>query len=1086
MLLATRALAAILASTAAFAAAPLLVQKPTVNRTHVVFALAGDLWEVPRTGGDARRLTSGAGTEAQPVYSPDGAWIAFTGEYDGNYDVFVLPAGGGMPARLTWHPGEDVAVGWSPDSKFVLFRSRRESPSRLGRLFKTPRLGGPAEALPLPTGAYGAYSPDGTRLAYQGLGFRRPMHFYDSWRRYRGGEAPEVWIADLADSSIVKVPRTDSVDQLPMWFQQRVYFLSDRSGRAALWSYDPASRKVELAHDPGPSPALKWASAGPDVIALEQFGQIALWDPKTRKSTPVAVRVGAETLEARSRLERAGEKIRSFHLSPSGARAVFEARGDVLSVPAEKGDARNLTRTPGTHERTPAWSPDGKWIAYWSDASGEYQLHLRAPDGLGEERKVRIDAPAFFYEPVWSPDSKRLAFADNRLNLWTMDVETGAMTKVDSDTYYDPLGLQQLDPQWSPDSQWLAYAKLLRNHQRAVFVYGAAAGKSTQLTDGLSDARSPVWDRDGKHLYFTASTNMALRPAWLDMSSQSHDPSRAVYIAVLRKDSPSPLAPESDEEQPTAEPAKKNAGKVEVRIDFDGIAQRILALPMPVKKYRGLVAGKAGVLFVAETLDDGLMFHRFDLAKRKPEVFLPSAGGLVISANGEKCLYRRGTQYAIAATATPPRIGEGVLKTADLEVPVDPRAEWRQMYHEVWRLQRDWFYDPNFHGYNLKAAADKYAVYLEGLGSRGDLNYLFEEMLADFSVGHLYISGGQIPAPRQVPVGLLGADYEVHNGRFRFARVLAGENWNPQLRSPLTEPGVQVEEGEYLLAVNGRDVQTDREPFGYFEGLAGKQVTLRVGRDAGGAGARNVVVVPVESEVALRLKSWIDGNRRYVDQRSRGRLAYVYLPNTGVDGYQYFNRYFFAQVDKDGAVIDERYNGGGQAADYVVDYLRRPLLNYWTTRYGEDFSTPQQAIHGPKVMIVNESAGSGGDALPWYFRKLKIGPLVGKRTWGGLVGILGFPALIDGGAVTAPNMAFWTPQGADGKPAWEVENRGVAPDIEVELDPREWRQGRDAQLERAIDTALALLEKQPHVKPQRPAYPNYNGGAASVSGGGAR
>ena len=832
------------------------------------------------------------------------------------------------------------------------------------------------------------------------------------------------------------------------------------------------------------SAKLKWASAGPDAIALEQFGQISLFDAKAKKLTPVDIRVSADLLEVRRRVDRAAGAIRSFGISPSGARAVFEARGEVLTVPAEKGDARNITSSPGAYERTPAWSPDGKWIACWSDASGEYELQLKRPDGLGEGRNIKLESPGFFFDPVWAPDSKKIAFTDNRLGLWMLEIESGKATQIDTDYYYDPLDLQRLDPQWSPDSQWVAYARLLKNHQRAIFVYSMATGRSTQITDGLSDTRSPVWDRDGKHLYFTASTNMALKPAWLDMSSNTQEATRSIYVAVLRKDLPSPLAPESDDEKPEA--GKKPADeKLEVKIDFEGLSQRILALPMPVRKYDSLSAGKAGILFAQEITEETatanvITVHKFDWKPRKAEPFLQGVNGFVVSANGEKCLYKQGDRFAIAGTAATPKGGEGVLKTAELEVGVDPRAEWRQMFNEVWRIQRDWFYDAKHHGLNLKAAADKYAVYLEGLGSRGDLSYLFDEMLSDLTVGHLYIGGGEIPSTRKVSVGLLGANFEVHGGRYRFQSVLQGENWNPTLRAPLTGPGVNVEDGEYLLAVNGVEVRIDREPFAYFEGLAGKQTTIRVGRDAGGAGARDVVVVPVESEASLRLRSWIDANRKYVDRRTGGRAAYVYLPDTGAGGYQNFNRYFFAQVDKEGAIIDERFNGGGQAADFIVDYLRRPLLNFWTTRYGADFATPQQAIHGPKVMIVNESAGSGGDALPWYFRKLQIGQLIGKRTWGGLVGILGYPVLMDGGTVTAPNMAFWNPHGPGGQPAWEVENRGVAPDIEVDLDPKEWRQGRDAQLERAIDAILAAMGKQPKIPQQHPRYPDYN----SSSGGG--
>jgi len=1077
---------------------PLLLQQPALSRTQIVFAFAGDLWRVSREGGDATRLTTGAGVESGPVFSPDGEQVAFRGEYDGNVDVFVVPATGGVPRRLTYHPGPDVPVAWTPDGKRVVFRSSRSSHSFFGRLFTIPVEGGfPAEA-PLPMAEAGSYSPDGTRLAYMPL-----SPAFETWKRYRGGTTTPIWIATLADSRTEKIPRDNSNDFNPMWVENRVYFLSDRDGPVTLFSYDLAGKKVApvLRNVLGNNGLdLKSASAGPGAIVYEQFGSLHLLDLKSEKSRKVEIRLTGDIQSARPSLEKLASRIRIGRLSPSGARAVFEARGEVLTVPAEKGDIRNLTGTPGVAERDPSWSPDGQRIAYFSDESGEYRLHLRAQNGMGEAEKIDLDAaPAFYHAPLWSPDGKKIAYWDNRLTLWHLDLEKKTPVRVDSDTYDTPL--DELNPSWSPDSKWIAYTKLLKNHLRAVFVHSLETRKNHQLTDGMSDAQHAAFDKNGKQLYFTASTDVGLGNAWLDLSSQEKRATRSVYLIVLGKDDPSPLAPESDEEKATDSGQKPEAASqkgevkspaVAVTIDLENIDQRILALPIVARDYAGLLAGKTGALFLLENTPapppppgappdssaGGRTLYKFDLQTRKIEKLTDGVRNFELSHNGEKMLYRQGERWTIAATGAAPKPGEGALKLEAMEARVDPRAEWRQMYREVWRIERDYFYDPGYHGLNLEAAAKKYEPYLENIAHRADLTYLFREMLGEMSVGHMRAGGGALPEVKRVRGGLLGADYKIENGRYRFARVYSGENWNPQLRAPLTQPGVNVVAGQYLLAVNGRDLRPPDNIYSLFEGAAGKSILLRVGPDPGGAGSREVTVVPVENEFGLRNLAWIEENRRAVDRLSGGKLAYVYLPNTAGPGYRSFNRYYFAQVGKEGAVIDERFNGGGQVAEYIIDYLKRPLMSYWATRYGEDFTTPQNAIFGPKAMIINEYAGSGGDALPWMFRQQRIGPLVGKRTWGGLVGTMGFPPLMDGGNVSAPNLAFYNLTGE-----WEVENRGVAPDIEVEYDPATVRAGRDPQLEKAVQVVLEELKKNPLPPRRKPQYPNYHKGP-TVSGDG--
>jgi tricorn protease len=1094
------ALCAFWFSTLAFAetTGPLLLRNPGVSSTEITFAFAGDIWTVPRDGGAAKRLTTGPGVEADPEFSPDGSQIAFTGEYDGNVDVYVLPASGGVPRRLTWHPASDTVLGWTPDGKKVLFSSNRTSYSRFSKLFTVALDGGLEEELPLPMGFEASYSADGAQLAY--VPIRRAFY---AWKRYRGGTTTPVWIARLSDSRVEKVPRNNSNDFNPMWADGRVWFLSDRNGPVTLFSYDPKTKKVVQAVANG-GLDLKSASAGPGAIVYEQFGSINLFDIKSGKAKAVPITVAGDYPEVRERLVKVGQRLATAHVSPNAARAVFEARGEIATVPAEKGDPRILTNTPRVMERDPAWSRDGKSIAYFSDESGEYMLHIKDQNGMGETVKVSLgEQQGFYFSPVWSPDSKKIAYTDSHLTLWYVDLNDRKPVRVDKDPYW---GVASISPAWSPDSRFLAYARRLDNYLGAIFIFSLADGKSTRITDGMSDAQNPVFDKDGKYLYFTASTDVgaSLQP---DIHAFSHPTSRSIYLTVLDKTLPSPFAPESDEEKPAEE--KKAPGgekkpetavreatgsesdkkEVTVKIDLDGILQRILSVSMPARNYTDLQAGKAGVLFAVESPafgpgaqgDQGSTVHRFDIKTRKSDVAVGGVRSFEIAANGEKMLYRQGDRWFIAPVRPmvqggSPGPGPGgpdgltSLKTDALEVRINPREEWKQMYHEAWRLERDFFYDPDYHGLDLKAAEKKYEPYLANIASRGDLNYLFAEMLGELTVGHLGVGGGEQPEVKRVPAGLLGCDFKIENGRYRFERVYSGENWNPDLRAPLTQPGINVVAGDYLLAVNGRELRGSDNVYSFLEATAGKGVLLKVGPDPDGSGSREVTVVTVDTEMQLRHLAWIEDNRRKVDQLSGGRVAYVYMPDTAFGGYTNFNRYFYAQVGKEAAVIDERFNAGGNLATDIIEMLSRKLMSMVATRDGELEQQPQGAIFGPKVMIINEFAGSGGDAMPWYFKRGGVGKLIGKRTWGGLVGRAFAPQLMDGGFVTAPGSAVFNPMTGE----WEVENIGVAPDIEVELDPELVRQGKDPQLEKAVEVVMTELRQNPLPKAKRPAYPNYH------------
>jgi len=705
---------------------------------------------------------------------------------------------------------------------------------------------------------------------------------------------------------------------------------------------------------------------------------------------------------------------------------------------------------------------------------------------MGAARVISLPGRSYYFDPLWSPDSKKIAFIDNHLSLWYVDLDQPQPRKIDSDTYFS--FAHGMNPSWSPDSAWVAYTKLLANHMRAVFAYSLDSGTTTQVTDGMSDARFAAFDKGGKYLYFTASTNSGPTEVALDMSSLGYNIKRSVYLLVLRRSDPSPLRPESDEEHVSTssagnasnqgKPPAKEAGKEGEKgthIDFDGIAQRILALPVPAANYVGLAAGKEGELFLeqadpeADSEDEGpVSLLKFTLSDRKLTPLASGINDIRLSFNGEKYLFRKDKDWGIASTAAPLKPGEGLLDTAAMQVAANPRKEWKQMYQEVWRIERDYFYAKNYDGLNIAAAEKQYSAFLPGIVSREDLNYLFREMLGKLSVGHMFAQGGDVPKVAPVSVGLLGADYSVENGRYRFTKIYSGENWNPHLRAPLTEPGIDVKTGDYLLAVNGRELHGSDNIYQFFLNTAGKQLLLKVGPHPDGSQSREITVVPVEDEMSLRFRDWIQGNIRKVDQLSGGKIAYVYLPDTAMGGYTYFNRYFFAQVNKQAVIIDDRFNSGGQAADYIISILQRKLWNYWYTPSGAVATEPGLAIFGPKAMLINQYAGSGGDLIPWIFHHVGLGPLIGERTWGGEGGITGYPDLIDGGSVTAPNLAFFTTEGH-----WGIENEGVPPDIEVEMEPQAWRQNHDPQLEKAVQVLLEDLRQHPLPQPKVPAFPSY-------------
>jgi tricorn protease len=880
-----------------------------------------------------------------------------------------------------------------------------------------------------------------------------------------------IRIIDLDSHEVEKLPWEGTNDIAPVWLGDTIFFLSDRDLAMNVWAYDldtgtVTQRTFFKEFD------CKSLEGGGGLLIFENGGYLYTLDAAGGDAKKLPVELAGDFSWARPHWEDASEYIQSASLSPTGKRAVFEARGEVFTVPAKKGDIRNLTRSSGAADRIPAWSPDGQRIAWFSDAGGEYRLVIADQYGNGQSSIV-LEEPTFYYDLRWSPDSKKVSFGDTDRNLWVLDIdkEEAVLIANEGSTHPDRL----IYPEWSPDSRWIAFSKRLANEFNTIFVYSLETGESTPITDGMSNAHSPAWDRDGKYLYFLASTDYGLNVGWLDLSSYGVPYNNAIYLAVLSREDPSPLAPESDEE---AESSDKDGSKIdkdkddedekeipEVRIDFAGIDQRIIAIDVPARPYANLSAGAAGTVFYTEDVDNepGLTLHRYGLEKREGEEVLTGILGYDLSDDGKKLLYwKRDAAYFVAdAAEKKKKSGEGKgkekLDLSGMRMKVDPAAEWSQIFHEAWRHQRDYFYVGNVHGLDLDWAYRDYAPWIDHVRHRADLTYVLDILGGETSVGHSFTGGGDEPDVETIPVGLLGADLVISEGRFRIGKIYTGENWNPDLRAPLSGPGIDVAPGDFLLAVDGVELTADMNPYSLFDRTAERQTVLSVNSRPRMDGAREITVLPVRSEVSLRQRDWIEGNRRKVDELSGGRLAYVWVPDTGAGGHTQFTRYYFAQKDKKGAIIDERFNHGGSIADYIVDLLDRELLGYFNNAVGDrrPFTAPNAALWGPKVMIINEMAGSGGDMLPYMFRMKEIGPLVGTRTWGGLVGRWDVPPLIDGGYITSPRGGFYNIRGE-----WEVENEGIAPDIEVEQLPVLVNAGHDPQLEKAIEIALQLLETE--------------------------
>ena len=1073
-----------------------LLRQPAVSKDHLAFVYGGDIWISDRDGSHPIRLTAHPASEFAPHFSPDGQWIAFSAGYDNNVDVYVVPTAGGQPRRLTWHPAADVVTGWSPDGKRVLFTSNREiANSRSGQLYEVALTGGYEKKVMKAVAVEGTWSSDGRRLAYRP--YIMAYSGVSGWRQHRGGDTPPIWIIDPAGNQLEKIPHVNASDSDPMWIADDVAFISDRNdGAANLYLYDSRTHAVrQLTHET--TWDVRNAGAYDHTIVYEAGGQLKTLDVMSGQVQPLVIRLEPQSLQARPQWKDAAKNMTSAELSPSGKRVLVTARGDVFSVPVKDGSVRNLTATSGVRESDALWSKDGQRVAYLSDEGGAQALLIRDAAGLEKPVRHALGKMGYFTLLGWSPDGRRTVFQDNHLHLYTIDLTTDAVTLIDS----TPRRLSfRVD--FSPDSQWLAYTVIGENYLTQVRLHSFAAAKNIDLTDSFVQTDTPVFGSNDL-LYFTASIDAGPTRVSLDMSTQERPLRMALYAAVLSAAGRSPLPPKSGDEdakgskeqekekEKDKDPAKSDAAAKSkkgseddkadkpvkaTRVDATGLSQRLVPIPVAERNYERLAVGSDGALFYLARRQPGSSteppgpngnadadLYRFNFEEREEKLLKSHLVDFSASADRKKLLLTVGEGKLEVADANE-KLDSKPVDLSNVRMLIDPRQEWHQIFDEVWRMEQQYFYDPKMHGLPWAAIRARYEPLLQFVQRREDLNELLVEMIGEMQVGHNRTGGGDVYSAPPTGTGLLGADFTVENNQYRIQKIYHGDRWNPFIVAPLATAGVDVAEGDVITAINGHPLDGSVNIFSLLEGTSGKQVSLTVSR-AGQNGTHTAVVIPIANEAALRQWNWVESNREYVERKSGGKVAYVYLPDTADDGYTFFNRMFFAQVDKPALIVDDRRNSGGQAANYVLEVLNRKYLSGWKDRDGFVFNTPAAAIYGPKAMLIDQDAGSGGDFLPYGFRRLSLGKLIGTRTWGGLIGISANPPLIDGGFLTVPFFRVFTPEGE-----WRVENEGVAPDVEVPLDPLAVNAGDDVQLDAAISDVMQQLKDSPEI-PRKTAPP---------------
>ncbi|MDZ7295227.1 MAG: PDZ domain-containing protein [candidate division KSB1 bacterium] len=1071
-----------------------LLRFPAIYGDQIVFTYAGDLYTVPASGGVARKLTSHEGYEMFPRFSPDGTWIAFTGQYDGNTEVYLMPAQGGVPRRLTITAtlGRDdvsdrmgpnnIVMGWKHNGQQIVFRSRMKSfNSFIGELFLVGIEGGLPEQLPLPRGGFCSFSPDDRKLAYN-----RVFREFRTWKRYRGGMADDIWVYDFATKKSENITNHPAQDIIPMWHGERIYFLSDRDPheRMNLYVYDLNTKETRQLTN-FTDFDIKFPSLGHDAIVFEYAGYIYRFDLASEQVAKVPIIIADDQPTGRPTLVDVSKNITNYEIAPDGKRALFGARGEVFTVPAEKGPTRNLTNSSGIHDRSATWSPDGRWVAYISDATGEDEIYLVAQDGSGTPRQVTSHEGTYKYEIVWSPDSRKIMWSDRLQRLRYVDVASGMIKEVAKATAFEIR-----DYCWAPDSKWIAYARPEEDGMQKIYLFSLESGQTLEVTDGWYASRAPAFSDDGKYLFFVSDRDFNPIYSQTEWNHAYRDMAR-IYLVTLAKDVKSPFAPKSDEVSvaPEQEPAKKEESAkkpakgekakeekpkeekkepVTVRVDADGLKERVVGLPIKAASYHSLASVGSTLYYIRSGSSDEkpvLLLYDFDKEK---ETELGQVDGYEISADKKKMLVRQGQSYSIIDLPKGKIEVKDKLDLSGLQVMLNRQDEWAQVYEECWRQMREFFYAPNMHGVDWEAVRDKYRPLVKHVNHGADLAYIVGEMIGELNCGHTYITGGDMPRPKRIQTGLLGAQLVRHpSGYFQIKKVLRGQNWDKSLRSPLTEIGVEAREGEFIIAVDGRPTTQMANIYEALVNKAGVQVKLRLNGEPSDKGAREVTVVPIADEANLYYFNWVEENIRKVTQATGGKVGYIHVPDMGVRGLNEFVKYYYPQLRKKGLIIDVRGNGGGNVSPMLIERLRREIAMITIARNTSPSVDPSGMLWGPKVCLCDEFSASDGDLFSFRFKQHKLGTLIGKRTWGGVVGIRGSLPLLDGSTLNKPEFSRYDIEGKE----WIIEGVGVEPDIVVDNDPALEFAGVDQQLNKAIEVILKQLETEEKTIPPPPPYP---------------
>lgn len=1058
-----------------------MLRFPDISGNVVAFVYAGDIWTVSSDGGEARHLTSHAGLELFPKISPDGKWIAFSGEYSGTRQIFVIPSKGGAPRQLTWYNSvgvmpprggwDNVVLDWTPDSKQILIRANRTSfGERQGKYFLVSLDGGLEKPLPVVNGGFGALSPDGSHLVFTPVDRE-----FRNWKRYKGGRASDLWIYDLKANTSEQITNFTGTDQLPVWTGENIFFASDRDAKLNIWQFNTVTKETKQVTRHADFDVM-WPSGQGDKLVYENGGYIWKLDTKSGKNEKLNISISFDNPNLTPYYKNVTINIHSFAVSPTGKRALFDARGDIFSVPAENGITRNLTESQGVREIYPAWSPDGKYISYYSDATGEYELYLLDNKEGAKPRQVTFNSSAWKYQPTWSPDSKYLLFSDRSLRLRLVEAATGKVTDVDQGAASELRSYS-----FSPDTKWISYVKEGENMETAIFFYEIATGKSLQATNGVFSDDNPVFSNDGNYLFFTSNRDFNLSFSSFEFDYIYNRATR-MYALALTNSSPKLFSDKNDIEPVRESPAKaeppvkgKNGkpGEVEpataiktvnVSIDFTDMDDRINAIPGEAGDYRILGAVEGGFIYIS-----GGKLMKFNINDEKSEEILEKVSNAVISSDGKMVMYSAGADYGIIKLTPGQKAGAGKLSLNGLEMKIDPAREWNQIYTDAWRIVRDYFYVSNLHGVNWKEVRDRYSVLLPSVSHRGDLDYILNEIVAEINAGHTYVDWGDFDRPKRIENGLLGAELVADEtaGRYRIADIFRGENWTPSRRSPLTEQGVDVNEGDYLISINGKNITTADNPYLFLENTAAKTIEIAVNSKPVAEGARTSLVRPTSTELELMYLKWVDERRAMVDKLSGGRIGYIHVPNTSTQGNKELFQGMYAYHNKEALIIDDRYNGGGFIPDRMADLLDRNTLIYWHRNGLTPTKSPAIAHDGPKAMLINGYSSSGGDAFPYFFKKMGLGKLIGTRTWGGLIGISGNARLVDGGSVSVPQFGIF-----DKEDGWIIEGVGVYPDIEVVDRPEQLAKGIDPCIEKAVEVLLQELQTKSVPKISVPAMPD--------------